>query len=168
MVTLKDGVSTDKEVYQFKLQENGELVPSSTENPNPRRFFGADQDQNGRLRDIAISSDGEKIYLINNGGAPSSKITVYTYDADGVSTVDAQSVSINLFPNPATDKLAIKGLENIKNLGAIRITSLVGVSSAIVLDDNNTIDISRYEAGVYFVQIYFGNEVRTLKFVKQD
>ena len=165
VVTLKDGASTDKEVYQFKLEENGDLVPSTVENPNPKRFFGADQDLNGRLRDIAVSNDGETIYLINNGGISTSKITVYTYDG-GVNTVDPQSLNISLYPNPATDKLMIKGLEHIKNLGAIQITSLLGESYVVVLDSKNAVDISRFDAGIYFIQIAFGNEVRTLKFVK--
>mgnify|MGYP003668221048 CR=1 FL=1 len=165
VVTLKDGVSTDKEVYQFQLEENGDLVPSTVENPNPKRFFGADQDQNGRLRDIAVSNDGKTIYLINNGGAPSSKITVYTYDG-GVNTVDPQSLNIRLHPNPATNQLTVNGLEDIKNLGVIRVTSLMGESSIVVLDGSNTIDISRFASGVYFIQIAFSNEIRTLKFVK--
>jgi glucose/arabinose dehydrogenase len=165
VVTLKDGVSTDKEVYQFKLEDNGDLVPSTIENPNPRRFFGADQDLNGRLRDIAVSNDGETIYLINNGGAPTSKITVYKYDG-GVNTVDPQGLNIGLFPNPASDELMIKGAENIKNLVAIQITSLLGESSFVNLNGDNSIDISHLNSGVHFIQIAFGNEVRTLKFLK--
>ncbi len=106
VVTLKDGISTDKEVYQFKLQSNGELVPSSTGNPNPKKFFGADQALNGRLRDIAVSPDGRTIYLINTGGAPTDKITIYSYDTSAVG-LDEQSVlnSIKIYPNPVHNVL---------------------------------------------------------------
>ena len=65
--------------FQFKLDQNGKILPSTLENPNPVKFFGQDQSLNGRLRDIAYSKDGRKIYLINNGGTSSDKIIVYTY-----------------------------------------------------------------------------------------
>jgi len=69
VVTLKNCLSTDQEVYQFKLNAAGTgILPSTASDPNPQKFFGADQALNGRLRDITVSPDGTKIYLINNGG----------------------------------------------------------------------------------------------------
>jgi glucose/arabinose dehydrogenase len=50
VVTLKDGFSTDQELFQFKLQPNGELEPSLPGDPNPKKFFASDQFINGRLR----------------------------------------------------------------------------------------------------------------------
>ena len=82
VVTLKAGTNTQPQLYQFKLNPDGiTLVASTPGEPNPRTFFSADQALNGRLRDIAVSPDGRKIYLINNnfGGTDKDKIIVYTY-----------------------------------------------------------------------------------------
>lgn len=80
VVTLKDGVTTDQELYQLKLTPDGlSPAPATATDANPKRFFGADQALNGRLRDVAVSPDGKTIYLVNNGGGGRDKITVYTY-----------------------------------------------------------------------------------------
>ncbi|MGI4823727.1 MAG: FG-GAP-like repeat-containing protein [Janthinobacterium lividum] len=80
VVTLKDGVNTDPELYQLKLTPDGlSPAPATSTDSNPKRFFGADQALNGRLRDVAVSPDGKTIYLVNNGGGGRDKITVYTY-----------------------------------------------------------------------------------------
>jgi len=167
VVTLKDGVSTDKEVYQFKLQANGELVPSTSQNPNPKKFFGSDQALNGRLRDIAVSNDGQSIYLINNGGAI-DKITVYNYDTTTVTVNDYSSkvINVQLFPNPATDILMVKGLENYPDLKDIRISTLLGKSSNIKFDQDYNIDVSKLANGIYFIHLIFENKTYPLKFIK--
>lgn len=81
IVTLKNGNESDQELYQLKLLENGEIAPSTEGNPNPKRFFGADQALNGRLRDVAFSNDGKTIYLINNRYIK-EKVSIYTYCDD--------------------------------------------------------------------------------------
>lgn len=165
VVTLKDGVSTDKEVYQFKLQANGKLVPSTSQNPNPKKFFGSDQALNGRLRDIAVSNDGQSIYLINNGGA-TDKITVYKYDTTSISDNSSKAINVQLYPNPATDILMIKGLENYPDLKDIRISTILGESSSLKFDQDYKIDISKLANGIHFINLIFENKTYTLKFIK--
>ncbi|MDD2984528.1 MAG: PQQ-dependent sugar dehydrogenase [Crocinitomicaceae bacterium] len=166
VVTLKNGLTTDNEVYQFKLQPNGELVPSTIQNPNPKRFFGADQALNGRLRDIAISTDGKSIYLINNGGTPADKITVYHYDSTLSVNNDVQLPNIQLFPNPVTDILTIQGLADYSGLKEIQITTLLGQETSVEMDENHTINVSKLNNGIYFVNLIFENKTHAMKFVK--
>lgn len=159
VVTLKDGVSTDKEVYQFKLQANGELVPSTGLDPNPKKFFGADQALNGRLRDITVSNDGQTIYLINNGGTTADKITVYQYDT-------TTSTTIQLFPNPVTDMITITGLENYPDLMDINVSTILGKLVSLSFDLEYNIDVSRLANGIHFINLIFENKTYTLKFIK--
>jgi hypothetical protein len=167
VVTLKDGVSTDREVFQFKLQANGELVPSTGSNPNPKKFFGSDQALNGRLRDIAVSNDGKSIYLINNGGTTADKITVYHYDTtSSINSYSSETIDIQLFPNPAKVVLTVKGLENYPDLKDIRISNLLGKSSRLKLDQDYNIDVSKLATGIHFINLIFESKTYTLKFIK--
>ena len=118
VVSLKNGTTTDNEVHVFKLMPgSGQLVPSTTEDPNPTTFFGEDQELNGRLRDITFSPDGRKIFLINNGGEGiRDKITVYSVISTWTGQI-ADGPSIQIHPNPAHEVLyfqspaVITGLE---------------------------------------------------------
>lgn len=106
VVTLKNGTWVDQEVYQFKLDEAGTgLVPSTAESPNPKTFFGEDQELNGRLRDISLSPDGRQIFLITNNWGVTDPIIVYTYQDQTTSTEDQLSIlhQIIAAPNPFTD-----------------------------------------------------------------
>lgn len=167
IVTLKDGLTTDKEVYKFKLQANGDLVPSTIQNPNPQRFFGADQALNGRLRDIAVSNDGRSIYLINNGGTTKDKITVYEYDTTtSINNYNSHLINIQLYPNPATNQLTIEGLEQYPDIKEIRITNILGMTSKVKFDKFNHLDISSLSNGIHFVQLIFNEGTHSLKFIK--
>lgn len=159
VVTLKDGLTTDREVFQFKLQANGALVPSTAEDPNPEKFFGSDQGLNGRLRDIAVSPDGKTLYLINNGGASSDKITVYTH----VSNVEEGEISI--YPNPVTDVISIYGLGD-SSPEDIRITNMQGQLISCEVDSDYKILVSRLAGGVYFIEFTVGEDAYCFKFVK--
>ncbi|TVZ55197.1 PQQ-dependent dehydrogenase (s-GDH family) [Lutibacter sp. Hel_I_33_5] len=168
VVTLKDGVSTDREVYQFKLQANGELVPSTASNPNPKKFFGADQGLNGRLRDVAVSNDGKTIYLINNRGVNrGDKIIGYTYN-ETTSTEDYNTLplKVKLFPNPTKNRLKVKGLEKYNELKGFKISNLLGKSIEVKFDSNYDIDVSNFSNGIHFVHLIFKDRTYTLKFIK--
>ncbi len=146
VVTLKDGIGTDREVYQFKLLSDGSLAPSTVNNPNPKRFFGEDQDLNGRLRDITYSKDGKKIYLINSGGAPTSKITVYTLKEQ-----KTNEECIEIYPNPSNSFIALKGT-NTDEITNIQIISVEGKLIYETSQSDCQIDISTLSAGTYILR----------------
>lgn len=153
VTTLKNGTTTDQEVYRFKLNANGlGIAPSTTTNPNPERYFGNDQALNGRLRDIAISPDGTKIYLINNGGASSDKITVYTYDASGINDINAFFSKIKLYPNPAENSIQI---DTDLLIEKVEIINQLGQSIQVRNSENKNLDVSMLNPGVYTVKIFF-------------
>lgn len=165
VTTLKNGANTDQEVYVFKLQSNGlSLAPSTTVEPNPSKFFSIDQALNGRLRDIAISPDGTKIYLINNGGADRDKITVYTYDPTGIAQeTDLQKIVV--FPNPFTNEININ---NTNFISTIQIENVFGVKVKCIERDFEHINTEGLAKGVYVLRIYAQNNLFiTKKVLKQ-
>ena len=109
VTTLKNGNSVTHEVYCFHLSADGKtILPSTPSNPNPVKYFEADEALNGRLRDIAISPDSSKIYLINNGGTTADKIIVYSLMNVSTEENNVLSAKIHLYPIPADQELQIK------------------------------------------------------------
>jgi glucose/arabinose dehydrogenase len=152
VVTLKNGNTTDQEVYRFKLNSDGKsLAPSTVSNPNPARFFAEDQQLNGRLRDIAVSPDGKKIFLINNGGAPTDKITVYTYDAppSAISPSLSKDFKLDVFPVPASDYVTIDCSENVHTLS---LYNLLGEEKSVLIT-NSGINVAGLPSGTYYLKI---------------
>ncbi len=166
VVSLKNGTVTDPSVHVFRLTADGRgLMPSTQENPNPRSFFGDDQDVNGRLRDIAYSPDGTKIYLINNsGGDGVDKITIYTAQTTSSDDVSDDS-SIKFFPNPASSTLHIESKESINN---IEVYTIAGDLIRIEKEHTTSLEVSDLPEGIYLTRLNMisGNQI-IKRFVKQ-
>ncbi len=114
VVTLKNGSLTDNQVYRFKLTDNGQsIVPSNATQTNPSTFFKEDQHLNGRLRDICVSPDGKRLFLINNGGTDSDKIIVYTLVEEPLLPVN---FNLTFAPNPFAKTFTISCSENLTNV----------------------------------------------------
>ena len=83
---------------------------------------------------------------------------IQQHDCDGVS-VEENTTSISLFPNPANESLTLKGMSlctvSVYNALGQRIEEFVTVGSEL------TINTAKYENGVYFIKL---NE-STLRFV---
>lgn len=72
-----------------------------------------------------------------------------------------------MYPNPATNELTIKMIENSEAL-SIHIFDVLGrnIKTVTLTNSVNTIDISSLDAGIYFVQR--ANEVSSvMKFIKK-
>ncbi|MCF6296743.1 MAG: PQQ-dependent sugar dehydrogenase [Flavobacteriaceae bacterium] len=165
VVTLKNGNETDQELYQFQLTESGEIAPSTQENPNPKRFFGADQALNGRLRDVAFSKDGKTIYLINNKYI-TEKISVYTYskEALNVDGFSKEDTTISITPNPTSGVFTIDSGDDVL-LYAVIYNKL---GQKIKETTTNEIDISNMAANIYFVKIILhSGKIVTKKIIKK-
>lgn len=64
-------------------------------------------------------------------------------------TLDKEALAVSIFPNPSSNQITISGVE-----GALKIISTTGkVVYAGSLSNNQTIDISAFETGIYFVNI---------------
>ncbi len=122
VVTLKNGTTTDQELYRFKLTADGRaLAPSTPDDPNPATYFGDDQIFNGRLRDIAVSPDGKQLFLITNNRNVPDPIIVYTL-AEPVSLSPDPDTDLIVYaaaPNPFTHETTIRA--ELRHLGHLRV-----------------------------------------------
>ncbi|HRD40982.1 MAG TPA: T9SS type A sorting domain-containing protein, partial [Bacteroidia bacterium] len=92
------------------------------------------------------------IYLINNGGASSDKITVYTYDASGINDINAFFSKIKLYPNPAENSIQI---DTDLLIEKVEIINQLGQSIQVRNSENKNLDVSMLNPGVYTVKIFF-------------
>jgi glucose/arabinose dehydrogenase len=159
VVTLKNGSNTDQELFQFKLNPDGvTLAPATAADPNPKRFFTADQELNGRLRDVAISPDGNKIYLTTNNFDRPDKIIVYTYDRPLANTAARLQREIGLYPNPSQGSVTLDltrlpignyGVELLNGLG-----QPVGQPQQVASQRPQVLNVEQLAAGTYWVRVH--------------
>lgn len=85
-------------------------------------------------------------------------------DSDGSRSI--KNTAIDIYPNPASEYLVIKLDGDV--IGKIRLLNLLGQElQSVVITGSNTLDISEYEQGIYFISIESAGEkvVRKVKFV---
>lgn len=86
---------------------------------------------------------------------------------DDVGLSELYSDVISIYPNPASDYLTIKGLNKVKSLKGIEITTLIGETVFQIENMNGEIDISKLSSGLYFLNIIHEKGIETIRFVKQ-
>ena len=82
--------------------------------------------------------------------------------ASSLSVSEQELMSLSIYPNPATDIISIKGVENIKS---IKVYSILGALEKEVFNTNQ-INVSELSSGVHFIKVNNGS-VFSKKFIKQ-
>jgi hypothetical protein len=74
--------------------------------------------------------------------------------------------AVNIFPNPAKDKLNISGLthESIISVFDLNGRLLIREKSS---SESNIIDVSNFQSSIYILEVRNGNTVQSIKFLKQ-
>ena len=110
--------------------------------------------------------------VTNNDFNASKKIWQFfmQYDINGRmpanSITDLKAEEISIYPNPTTDKLAIQGISQKLTASNCSLFSVEGKQFNIDVLENNTLDTSNLESGVYFVRISTKEGSATFQFVK--
>ena len=87
-------------------------------------------------------------------------------DVDTFSNTEFENLEgTSLYPNPTKDILSVKG--NISKLNAIEIYSITGKQVMILNNDFESINISRLQAGMYFVNLRSETASNTIKIIKE-
>ena len=76
---------------------------------------------------------------------------------------DSREAGVNVYPNPATDIVNISA----PNIEAIKVSNPAGqvLVNILVNDNNSQIDVRKYDAGVYFVQVKTDKGLFTKKII---
>ncbi len=112
---------------------------------------------------------GSRLICVSFGtsGLSVSNYTSFTNTAAGCGTLNAtqeiETPIFSVYPNPATNKIEIKGIE----INEILIFDVFG---KLVLQNNSTeqiIDVNSLEKGIYFLKLRSGKSTYTSKFLKE-
>ena len=110
--------------------------------------------------------------VTNNDFNASKKIWQFFMQYDINGRIQANSVSdlnadeISIYPNPTTDKIAIQGFPQKLTAANCSLFSVEGKQFNIDILENNNLDTSNLESGVYFVRIATKEGSATVQFVK--
>ena len=94
---------------------------------------------------------------------PSETFTVTVVD----DAIDELSSSLRLYPNPVNDKLYIETEIEIEEVVVYDVYGRLQVTETPSHQENTTIDVSEFNAGVYFMMIKTNDGVVTKRFVKE-
>lgn len=113
---------------------------------------------NYKIKIVLFDSNGEFLA----GAYPSTQINFTA----SLSNTDFENNQIFIYPNPSNDFICLKGAENV-SISNVSIIDMFGkkvfTSSQL---NNNKIDVSNLNSGIYTLSIASENTQRTVKFVK--
>ena len=108
----------------------------------------------------AVAWDRNLRFQFSTGNIGFSSLSVNGSDVLGLEDVNSSVFSI--YPNPATDLISIRGVENIKS---IKVYSILGSLEKEVFNTNQ-IDISELSSGIHLIKVDNGT-VSIKKIIKQ-
>jgi hypothetical protein len=154
-LVVTDNGTNEIIIYDISVSPINEVGRISMPHSNPN-IRGIKVDFQGRI--WFVDYNNNKVFMIDNQAVV------------GISESD-NSVSINLYPNPARDVITIDGLNNI-NPATLSIADSQGrMVENISIDNVNgltSVDISTLNTGIYFVMIRTeSGKVVTEKFIKE-
>jgi hypothetical protein len=82
--------------------------------------------------------------------------------------ITANEINVNLFPNPANDRLNV-AIDGMQANADIKVYNAMGklVMRQMAVKANNELIISKLPAGIYMINVNDGTTVKSLKFVKE-
>ncbi|WP_299114083.1 BspA family leucine-rich repeat surface protein [uncultured Winogradskyella sp.] len=104
-------------------------------------------------------------------GEPGEQITNDTYDCsdagvDTLSTIAYEEDAIVLYPNPASRSFKLKGLK------ALSMLKVYDINGRLIMKQNyledQAIDMSRYEDGIYIIEISTGHSTIIKRLIKKE
>ncbi|MBC8644413.1 T9SS type A sorting domain-containing protein [Flavobacterium lindanitolerans] len=137
----------------------------------------------GSLVQVGCDDDGgEGAYslVVLSGQTPGSTLylRVYEYSNDstgsfGISAYDSSlkttsfdNMSFKVYPNPVKDRLHLSYTENMSDVAIFNLLGQQVLSKKINATESQ-IDMSTLAGGTYLVKVNVGNQVKTLKIVKE-
>lgn len=183
---VKNTVNSEVNIFDYILNlttclpadDDGDGIDDTREDANRNaNYLDDDTDKDGLKNYEDNDDDGDGILTINedynNNGNPLDDDTNFNGIADyleanvTLSNVSFKDLEIKLFPNPVHNILHIE-LDRVEETAVI-IFDLNGraVLKTKYTSNNKTINVTKLQAGVYFLKLHAKNRMTTKKFIKR-
>ena len=120
--------------------------------------------------DVSFNAIGNyELTLSVSDGALTSKAVV-TVTVGAVNITENITPALHIYPNPAREKLTLELSNMPGNASVLTIYKITGsaVYNARLVTERTEIDVSNYNAGLYFIKVDSGNSTFTRRFEIQD
>lgn len=144
-VDLSQVSGLNDDTYRLGVWVNSDIgIPQPPDNPN---------DNAGLLQSSAGTAAGSVINYSSSGSTT------------GITAIAGNNTQIQVYPNPVSDSVTFS---NIKT-GVISISDISGkvVESITVTEGNASLNMSNYNAGIYFYQVKSDNGLISGKIIKK-
>jgi photosystem II stability/assembly factor-like uncharacterized protein len=117
-------------------------------------YPGYEMNRFRRFGDTLMYASGNTIYKLQT--------------ATGILSIDSNTGSISIYPNPTNGKFILE-MEKMINDGVIEIFNLFGenIYRSVIKNEKPEIDISNQSSGIYFIRIKTNDSIFYQKIVKQ-
>jgi Leucine-rich repeat (LRR) protein len=143
----------------FNLQslycKNNQLLSLSTKNGIIEDYI--DFSGNPNLASVCCD-ENEVVYLQNQCFLNGNDTT--TVDSTCETAVAGR---ISMYPNPVTDMLHLDSTTTITKIEIFAMSGLMVMNNQL---DSNVVNLSELQSGIYFIKVYIGDDVSTMKFSK--
>lgn len=96
------------------------------------------------------------LMITNEGGCSNFSEVDYVIEEDtdcGLSIIEDEELTINVYPNPVKDILSIESVNNLKGISIYDITGHVVYENRAVNTTNTTVNFSELAGGIYLVHL---------------
>ncbi len=99
----------------------------------------------------------------------STSFTGYKINVGSAGIADLTESVLSVGPNPASDKIAVNGLENLTNASEIELRNLEGkvIASRNIHSDHQDFDLVNLKPGIYFINVVHSKGVESIRIVKK-
>ena len=175
----------DNDYYSIDLTTGGNIIVSLTTLPanyelsllNSSGSILATSQNNGTANETINTTVSAGIHYIRvfPKANASNASSCYTLHVGGTASrgggnglITATTIEVNLFPNPASNKLNV-AIDGMKDNAEIKVYNVMGkmMMRQVATKANNELIISKLPAGIYMINVNDGTTVKSLKFVKE-
>lgn len=98
-------------------------------------------------------------------------VVVNSKTVTSIQTLADESGKIQLYPNPASESVQLRFPANYPEINSLKVYSMTGalIDQKVLPGNSGTVqyDVSRFNKGMYFIEIKAGNRKNVMKFLKQ-
>ncbi|MEO0787507.1 MAG: T9SS type A sorting domain-containing protein [Bacteroidota bacterium] len=121
--------------------------------------------------DLSISPVNRKLRLASHGNGAFERDLLFENPSSSNEIANADRIGLELFPNPANEQLRIRLADNRLPVRTLSIYDAAGrqvwtsMASETLLAEQQTINVSDWPAGTYYLRANLGNELATRSFL---